>query len=66
MSGREEITIRIDACVFGGRFVVSTEPRAIDRPSSEFRVYAEARACADAMSAVHGWPIDDHTSDAGQ
>ena len=50
-------TIHINACVFGGRYVVTFEPRSIAWPSMEFRTYAEALACDDAHSKAHGWPI---------
>jgi hypothetical protein len=54
-------SIHIGACVFGSRFIVTFEPRSIAWPSMEFRTYAEARACADARSAAHGWPVVDKT-----
>ena len=56
-----ERAITINECVFGGRFVVSFEPRSIAWPSLEFRTYPEARACADARQKAHGWPITDRT-----
>ncbi|MBA4092064.1 MAG: hypothetical protein C0494_15940 [Sphingobium sp.] len=57
----EERTITIGACVFGGRYVVSFEPRSIAWPSLEFRTYDEAKASADARHIAHGWPIVDRT-----
>lgn len=56
-----ERTIHIDACVFGGRYVVSFEPRSVAWPSMEFRTYAEAMGCAEARSAAHGWLVIDKT-----
>jgi hypothetical protein len=56
--------ITIGECVFGGRYVVSFEPRSIAWPSMEFRTYSEARACADQRHAAHGWPIVDKTEGA--
>lgn len=56
--------IVISECVFGGRFVVTFEPRSIAWPSLEFRTYAEAKACADARHQAHDWPIEDHTGAA--
>jgi hypothetical protein len=55
----EDRTITIGACVFGGRYVVSFEPRSIAWPSIEFRAYDAARTCADQHHADHGWPIID-------
>jgi len=54
-------TIHINACVFGGRYVVSFEPRSIAWPSMEFRTYAEALGFAEARQNAHGWPIIDKT-----
>lgn len=54
-------SIHIDACVFGGRYIVSFEPRSIAWPSLEFRTYEEALGCAEACGAAHGWPIIDKT-----
>jgi hypothetical protein len=59
----DERTITIGACVFGGRYVVSFEPRSIAWPSLEFRTYGEARACADARHAAHGWPVVDNVGE---
>jgi hypothetical protein len=56
----EDRTITIGACVFGGRYVVSFEPRSIAWPSLEFRTYDEAKVCADVRHAAHGWPIVDN------
>ena len=55
----EQRTIHLTECVFGGRFVVSIEPRRVDRPSREFRTHGEARTLADALHLKHGWPIID-------
>lgn len=55
----EDRTITINECVFGGRYVVSFEPRSIAWPSLEFRTYDEAKVCANARHAVHGWEIVD-------
>lgn len=57
----DQRTITIGAYVFGGRYVVTFEPRSIAWPSLEFRTYGEARACADARHAAHGWPVIDKT-----
>jgi hypothetical protein len=56
-------TIHIRACVFGGRFVVTVEPRTIDLPSSEFRTHADAERHANALAAHHGWPVVDKTGE---
>lgn len=56
--------IVIGECVFGGRFVVTFEPRSIAWPSLEFRTYPDALACAQARHAAHGWPIEDKTEAA--
>lgn len=53
--------IVINECVFGGRYVVTFEPRSIAWPSLEFRTYGEALACAEARQEAHGWPITDKT-----
>lgn len=57
----EQPTILLSECVFGGRFVVSIEPRRIDRPSREFRTFGEARTLADALHLKHGWAVEDKT-----
>ena len=57
----EQPTILLSECVFGERFVVSIEPRRVDRPSREFRTYGEARTLADALHLKHGWQIEDKT-----
>ena len=57
----EERTITIAACVFGGRYVVTFEPRSVALPSLEFRTYGEARSCADQRHAAHGWRVIDKT-----
>lgn len=59
-----ERTITINECVFGGRFVVSFEPRSIALPSMEFRTHADALACANARQKAHGWAIIDNTGGA--
>ena len=56
--------IIISECVFGGRYVVTFEPRSIAWPSLEFRTYPEAMACAQARNEAHGWPIEDQTEAA--
>lgn len=53
-------TIHIAACVFGGRFVVSIEPRTVVLPSAEFRTIDRARAHASTLSRANGWPIIDN------
>lgn len=58
MSDRKII---ISECVFGGRFIVSFEPRSIAWPSLEFRKLEDARACADARQKAHGWLVVDRT-----
>ena len=57
-------TIVINPCVFGGRFVVTFEPRSIALPSLEFRSHADASACAQARSKAHGWLIIDKTGES--
>jgi len=57
-------SIIISECVFGGRFVVSFEPRSIAWPSLEFRTYGEALSCANARHSFHGWPVIDKTEAA--
>ncbi len=57
-------TIHIRACVFGGRFVVTVEPRTVDNPSSEFRTYEAARAHATALSVQNRWAVTDHKGEA--
>lgn len=59
--GNPQRTILIQACVFGGRYVVTFEPRSIAWPSLEFRSYDEAVACANAQHKAHGWPVIDKT-----
>ncbi|WP_140159579.1 hypothetical protein [Sphingobium sp. GW456-12-10-14-TSB1] len=54
-------SIVISECVFGGRFVVTFEPRTIAWRSLEFRSHAEALACADAHHKAHSWPVIDKT-----
>lgn len=58
-----ERTIIISECVFGGRFVVTFEPRSIALPSMEFRTHADALACAKARQDAHGWNIIDKTGE---
>lgn len=48
-------------CVFGGRFILTFEPRSIAWPSIEFPTYGEAMACADAHHKAHEWSIVDLT-----
>lgn len=60
MSGR---SIIVTEGVFGGRFVLTFEPRSIAWPSLEFRTHAEALACARQRHAFHGWPIIDRTQE---
>lgn len=54
-------TITVNVCVFGGRHVVTFEPRSIAWPSLEFRTFKEAKTCADRHHIVHGWPVIDKT-----
>ena len=56
-------TIFIRACVFGGRYVVTIEPRRVDWPSVECPAIAKARDCAAALAADTGWPIVDKTGE---
>lgn len=56
--------IIITECVFGGRYVVTFEPRSIAWPSLEFRAYPDALACAQARHEAHGWPIVDRSEAA--
>lgn len=56
--------ITIGECVFGGRFVVTIEPRSIAWPSQEFRAFADADKHAQALSAHHGWPVINKTGGA--
>lgn len=51
--------IIIAECVFGGRFVVTFEPRSISWPSLEFRSHGEAVKCANARHEAHGWEVID-------
>lgn len=53
--------VHLAECVFGGRYVVSIQPRRVDRPSREFRTYGEARTLADALRLKHGWSVIDDT-----
>ncbi|KKW89420.1 hypothetical protein YP76_25430 [Sphingobium chungbukense] len=57
--------IIISRAAIGGRFIVSFEPRTIAMPSLEFRAHADAKRCADARHAAHGWPIIDQTAEGG-
>jgi len=57
----DQRTITISECVFGGRYVVSFEPRSIAWPSLEFRNHDDALTCAEARHRAHGWPITDKT-----
>ena len=57
----EQPAIHLSECVFGGRYVVSVEPRRVDRSSWEFRSYGEARTLADALHLKHGWAVVDTT-----
>ncbi len=59
----DDRTITIGACVFGGRYVVTFQPRSVAWPSLEFRNYGEARACAEQRQVAHGWPIIDNTQE---
>lgn len=54
--------IKIAKCVFGGRFVVTFEPRSISWPSLEFRTHGEAVKCANARHEAHGWEVIDQTA----
>jgi len=58
-------TIFIRACVFGGRYVVTVEPRTIDRPSIECLTIGRARDCASNLHAEAGWPVVDETGEGG-
>ena len=60
----DQPTIHVDECPFGSRFVVSFQPRRVDRPSREFRTRGEARTLADALNLKHDWPVID-TTEAG-
>ena len=52
-------TILIRRWAFGGRYVVSFEPRSIAWPSLEFRTYSKALSCAQQHHRAHGWVIVD-------
>ena len=54
--------IIIRECVFGGRFIVTFEPRSISWPSLEFRTHGEAVKCANARRDAHGWEVIDQTA----
>lgn len=56
-------SIIISECVFGGRFIVSFDPRSVALPSMEFRTRLDALACANARHAAHGWPVIDKTQE---
>ena len=60
-AAEQRTEIHLAECVFGGRYVVSIEPRRVDRPSREFRTYGEARTLADALRLKHGWTVIDET-----
>lgn len=53
--------IIIAACIFGGRYGVTVEPRTVDRPMREFRSLSEAAAHAERLRQQHGWEIIDQT-----
>ncbi|WP_099185220.1 hypothetical protein [Sphingobium fuliginis] len=53
--------IIISRAAIGGRFIVSFEPRTVSWPSLEFRQHGDAKRCADARHATHGWLIIDQT-----
>lgn len=53
--------ITINSCVFGGRYIVTVEPRSVAWPSMEFRTFADANKHAQALGAHHGWPVIDQT-----
>ncbi|QHD65743.1 hypothetical protein GS397_00760 [Sphingobium yanoikuyae] len=55
--------IIITKAPIGGRFVVTFVPRAITRPSLEFRSHSDAMRCADARHKAHGWTIEDQTEE---
>lgn len=59
-------TIIISECVFGGRFIVSFEPRSVALPSMEFRSHADARACAQARHQAHSWDVIDKVGEAAE
>ncbi|MET0240211.1 MAG: hypothetical protein ABW184_09975 [Sphingobium sp.] len=56
-------TIHIRACVFGGRYVVTVEPRTIDRPSIECLTIVLARDAARNLSDETRWPVIDDTGE---
>ncbi|AJR22514.1 MULTISPECIES: hypothetical protein [unclassified Sphingobium] len=58
--------IVISKAAIGGRFLVSFEPRSVSWPSLEFRHHGEAKRCADARHAAHGWPVIDQTAEGGE
>ena len=59
-----ERSITIEACVFGGRYAVTVQPRSIAWPSMEFRTHVDADKHAKALSAHHGWQVVDKTGEA--
>lgn len=42
---------------WGSRFVVTIEPRRVDKPSQVFRTAREALEFAERVSWCEGWPI---------
>lgn len=59
---REQFSILISACPFGGRFAVDQLPKRCDRPGVIFKSIDLAREYAIELSRVEGWPVHDATS----
>lgn len=56
---REQFSILISGCPFGGRYAVDQLPRRVDRPGVIFKSIDQAREYALALSRVQGWPVHD-------
>ena len=58
---REQFSIIITACPFGGRYAVDQVPKRCDRPGVIFKSLDQAREYALELSKVEGWPVHDRT-----
>lgn len=59
MTERIPFRIIIRPDLWGGRTLVTIEPRQIDKPTQSFRDEAAAVAYAEQLSRIEGWPIVD-------
>lgn len=57
-------TIIIEACVFGGRYGATVQPRTVDWPMREFREYHMAKSYAAGLADERGWLIVDKVEGA--